>query len=92
MGILNFTMGCSLVLMLVTDLRGSIGLDREDSESIAIARPLYEAADRQILEAVSAGDLELARRVVADLGRAVLDEQVEWYLRHRDGAQVEIVG
>jgi hypothetical protein len=92
MSILNFTMGCSLVLMLVTDLRGSIGLDREDSESIAIARPLYEAADRQILEAVSAGDLELARRVVADLGRAVLDEQVEWYLRHRDGAQVEIVG
>jgi len=92
MGILNFMMGLSLVMMLVTDLRGSIGLDREDSESIAISRPLYEAADRQILEAVSAGDLELARRVVADLGRAVLDEQVEWYLRHRDGAQVEIVG
>jgi hypothetical protein len=90
--LVNLLMGLSLVMMLVTDLRGSIGLDREDSESIAIARPLYEAADRQIVEAINAGDLELARRVIVDLGRAVLDEQVEWYLRHRDGAQVEIVG
>jgi len=88
----SFLIGLSLVAILVTELRGSIALDREDADAAAGMEPIYRAAIER-LEAVStADDPTRAREVLRGLGASVIDEQLEWYTKHRDGAEVDIVG
>jgi hypothetical protein len=88
----NFSIGLSLVFILITDLRGSIALDREDAEAAEKMHAVYRAAYESLGEAPSKPTMEFARQVLLELGDNVLDEQVEWYMKHRDGAQVDVVG
>jgi hypothetical protein len=90
--LLNFLVGASLVALLMTELRASIALDKEDAEAADGVLGLYETAAKQIDDAVSNHQLENGRRALIELGCAIIDEQAEWHLKHRDGAQVDIVG
>jgi Flp pilus assembly protein TadB len=90
--LLNLLMGASLVALLITELRSSIALDKEDAEAADGVRGLYETAAKQIDDAVSNHQLANGRRVLVELGCAIIDEQAEWHLKHRDGAQVDIIG
>jgi hypothetical protein len=89
---LNFLVGASLVALLMTELRASIALEKEDVEAADGVRGLYETAAKQIDDAMFHHQLESGRRALLELGCAIIDEQAEWHLKHRDGAQVDIIG
>ena len=90
--LVELTIGLSLVLVLLTEFRASIALDREDAEAADNALGLYDTARRQVDDRLSAADFEGVRRIVRELGACVVDEQIEWYIRHRDSAAVDAVG
>ncbi len=90
--LLEFVIGMSLVLVLMTEFRSSISLDSEDAEAAANALALFDAAAVQLDRRMERGDFDGARRIVRDLGENIVDEQVEWYVKHRDSAAVDAVG
>jgi hypothetical protein len=87
----DFLMGVSLVAVLVMQFLEAVTLDRQDVHQADDMRPLLEGASNAMNEA-GLDRPELARRVLLDLGRSVADEQVEWFTRHKEGADLDIVG
>lgn len=92
LGAVSFLIGLSLVAILITEVRGSIALDREDADAASGMEPLYRAALEQLGGVDPALQPERSRGILLSLGESVIDEQLEWYAKHRDGAQVDIVG
>lgn len=87
----EFLIGLSLVVVLLAEFWAQISQDREDADSNEKALQVYTVAKRQLEERLAALDLEGARQVLFDLGESIVDEQIEWYIRHRDGVDVDAV-
>ncbi len=87
----EFCMGVSLVAVLVIQFLEAVTLDRQDVNQADGMRPLLLNAVES-MESAERDRPDAARKVLLDLGRSIADEQVEWFTRHKEGADLDIVG
>jgi hypothetical protein len=86
---LNLAAAVSLLAVFYVETKRSLFGTKSDLERAERTLPLFERARAQIALAESRQTVE---KVVERICNAAIDEQLEWYITRRDGAELEALG
>ena len=86
---LNLAAAVSLLAVFYVETKRSLFGTKSDLERAERTLPLFERARAQIALAESRQTVE---KVVERICNASIDEQLEWYITRRDGAELEALG
>jgi len=86
---INLLIGASLLSVFFLDGWRTIFGTREDVAAADATLPLFRAAHEQLKRESDAASHEI---VLERIGTVTIDEQLEWYLRRRDAADLDGIG
>jgi hypothetical protein len=86
---LNLFVGVTLLSVFAIDSAQSIHGTRGELLSADAMRPLFEAASLQVVNTESP---HAVAHVLIRIGDSVVDEQLDWYIERRDGAELDSLG